>query len=512
MQLMNRWMYIRNGLVNRWLTRVALVVILAGFVASSSGCTIGRSPVTGDRRAYGYSWEQERKIGEQSDKQIIATYGVYDNEELSEYVESVGQLVLEHSDMRGPEVAERFRETPFTFRVLDSPILNAFALPGGYIYVTRGILAHMQNEAQLAVVLGHEIAHVAARHASQRKFEQSLGQIGLLGGAILGQEVLGLPAQQILNLGSTATQLLFLRYSRGDERESDDLGVEYAAKAGYEVSEGAGFFGVLERMGEQQEGGLPTWMSSHPDPGNRAETIRQLAERWNEQLETDMTRVDQEEFFGRLDNIVLGSDPRQGFVRGSSFYHPELAFQFGVPAEWKVSNQPAQVQMIGPNEQAALIFQIAQDASSPQDAARSLTQQQGIVAVGEQQLEINNMPAHELVARFSQQGQTYRLLITAIELEDTIYRFVGYTSESRFANYRDTFRSSSRSFDRLTDPDLLNVQPTRLQITAADQTSPLRDLLPAELPSDLTAEGLAIMNQRELDETIEAGTPIKTVP
>lgn len=504
-------MQYRRIRITRWINQLICAAFLAGFAVSTSGCTIGRSPITGDRRAYGYSWSQERQIGEQSDKQIIATYGAYDDEELSEYVESVGQRVLEHSDMRGPDVAEQYRETPFTFRVLDSPILNAFALPGGYVYVTRGILAHMQNEAQLAVVLGHEIAHVAARHASQRKFEQSLGQIGLLGGAILGQEMLGLPAQQILNLGSTATQLLFLRYSRDDERESDDLGVEYAARAGYEASEGAGFFNVLERMSAQQEGGLPTWMSSHPDPGNREETVRQLAEQWRNQLETEMTRVDQEEFFEQIEGVVLGNDPRQGFTRGDSFYHPEMAFQFQVPSNWEVSNQPAQVQMMGSDEQAALIFQIAQDATSVQDAALSLTRQQGIVAVGEQRLEINNMPAHEVVARLSQQGQIYRLLITTVEMEDTIYRFVGYTSEARFPDVRDRFQTSSRSFNRLTDPELLNVQPTRLQISPAAQTATLRELIPADLPSGITAEGLAIMNQQELDQTIEAGTPLKTV-
>jgi predicted Zn-dependent protease len=487
------------------------LLLLAGFTASSIGCSIGRSPVTGQRRAYGYSWAQERKIGQEADEQITAAYGLYDEEELASYVETIGQRVLEHSDMRGPDVAEQFRETPFTFRVLDSPILNAFALPGGYIYVTRGILAHMQNEAQLAVVLGHEIAHVAARHASQRKFEQSLGQVGLLGGAILGQEMLGLPAEQILDLGSAATQLLFLRYSRGDERESDDLGVEYAAKAGYEVSQAAGFFSVLKRMSDQQEGGLPTWMSSHPDPGNRAETMFELADRWNDRLDTDMTTVGQDPFFQRIEGIVLGEDPRQGFTREGSFYHPELAFQFEVPSNWAVANQPSQVQLIDPDQQAAIIFQIAREAGSPRAAAMQLTQQQGVVTVSEEARQINDLPAHEVVARLTQQGQVYRLVITAIELDDTIYRFIGYSGEAVFPNYRELFRSSAQSFDRLTDSELLNTQPRRLQITVVEQANTLRELLGKELPSNVTLEALAIMNQRELDETIGAGERIKTV-
>src|SRR5699024_8842377 len=197
-----------------------------------TACTIQKSPVTGDRRAYAYSWEQEKKIGAKADKQIQQQFGVYQNKALQSYVDDVAQSVLAVSDMRDEGTPEKYRTTEFHFRVLDSPIVNAFALPGGYVYVTRGLLAHLENEAQLAVVLGHEIGHVAACHASQSAFERQLGQIALIGGAVAGQEILGIPGQQLLNLGSTATQYLFLSYSRDDERESDRLGVEYAAKQG----------------------------------------------------------------------------------------------------------------------------------------------------------------------------------------------------------------------------------------------------------------------------------------
>src|SRR5690606_24269632 len=141
-----------------------------------------------------------------------------------------------------------------------------FALPGGYIYVTRGLMAHVQNEAQLAVILGHEVGHVAARHASKRAFQQQLGTIGLIGGAI-GGELLGLPGGQILEAGSTITQLMFLSYGRDDERESDLLGVEYAALNHYEAAEGAHFFETLKRISESAGQEIPSFLSSHPDPG-----------------------------------------------------------------------------------------------------------------------------------------------------------------------------------------------------------------------------------------------------
>lgn len=206
--------------------RIALITIAALFV---SFCVVQRSPVTGTKRAYGYSWEKEVQIGKQADQQIQQQYGIYDDEELLNYVKDVGREVLAVSHMRRADTPEQYKNTEFHFRVLNSPVVNAFTLPGGYVYVTRGLLAHLENEAQLAVVLGHEIGHVAARHASQLAFEQQVGKLALLGGAIAGQELQGVPGGEILDLGSQAAQYLFLKYGRDDEWESDRLGVEYAA-------------------------------------------------------------------------------------------------------------------------------------------------------------------------------------------------------------------------------------------------------------------------------------------
>ncbi|WP_243664303.1 M48 family metalloprotease, partial [Rhodothermus marinus] len=144
------------------------LLVFSILIVFAEGCAVSTNPVSGRRRLYGYSWAEERRIGQEADRQIVAQYGLYDDPELAAYVDSLGQVILAHSHLRRPNTPKEFRETPFVFRVLDSPVVNAFALPGGYVYVTRGLLAHLNNEAQLAVVLGHEIGHVAARHASQR--------------------------------------------------------------------------------------------------------------------------------------------------------------------------------------------------------------------------------------------------------------------------------------------------------------------------------------------------------
>ena len=168
--------------------------ILLAMVTFSVGCvSLEHSPVTDSRRAYAYTWQQELELGREADEQIIDYYGMYNNDALTNYVSAIGERVLEHSHFRRDNTRAEYANIAFTFRVLDSPVVNAFALPGGYNYVTRGLLAHMTSEAQLAMVIGHEIAHVAARHASQQALRQQAGQILLIGTAVLGEELLGIP-------------------------------------------------------------------------------------------------------------------------------------------------------------------------------------------------------------------------------------------------------------------------------------------------------------------------------
>ena len=158
----------------------ALSLVLT--VLLHAGCTTGIVPATGENRFLGYTWQEETAIGKQSSKQITALFGLYRDPQLERYVTEVGNRVLATSHLRRPGTAEEFRNTPVTFTILDSPIINAMALPGGYIYVTRGMLAYLNNEDQLASVLAHEIGHVAARHAARQAWQQQIGQGLLLGG------------------------------------------------------------------------------------------------------------------------------------------------------------------------------------------------------------------------------------------------------------------------------------------------------------------------------------------
>ncbi len=474
-----------------------------------NGCvSLEINPVSGNKRAFGYSWEQEEQLGAEADKEIVAQYGLYDNQELSNYVSELGQSLLEVSHLRREDTPKKFRETEFTFRVLNSPVVNAFALPGGYIYVTRGLLAHLNNEAQLAVVLGHEIGHVAARHASQRAMEQQVGQIAIIGGAVLG-ESLGFDGGNILQLSSQTAQLMFLKYGRDDERESDALGVEYSAMKNYVAAEGADFFTSLKRISESQGGGVPTLLSSHPDPGEREKTIPELAEKWKEKG-YEQTILDKDEFMGMIENIIFGNNPREGFEREGMFYHPDLQFQFPVPAGFKVYNQPSAVVMVNDDQTAISQFTIDSRNSTPQSSVQAFLDQDGITAIDQSNYSQNGMNGYQaMAAAMTRDSTELRLKLTAIEYDGNIYRFLSYTTAAQFASYEERFSSILAGFSELTDQDILEIQPVRLLITRTSRTGNFSSFLPESLPMNIEPLDVAIINQVELDQEIEEGMILK---
>lgn len=490
----------------------SLVPVLLLVLTVGTGCvSTGTNPVTGNTRAYGYSWQEEMKLGAQADEQIQSQYGVYDDEELQEYVDEVAQEVLAESHMRRPDTPERFRSAEFEFRVLDSPIINAFALPGGYVYVTRGLMAHLNNEAQLAMVLGHEIGHVAARHSSQQAARQKFTQGLLLGGAVAGQVAFGgNVAENVMGVGGQAAQLLSLSYSRDNERESDRLGVEYAVRAGYDGAEGAAFFESLDRVREQSGQSIPTWQSTHPDPGARQQTIPELAQTWRKKVDEPATTINQDAYYGSLEDIVLGKNPRQGFAEDGVFYHPELAFRFSIPSRWTVQNQPRQVALVQPDQSAYMVFTFA-EAETPDAAARKFAGQEGLTVLDRQSTSVNGNDARRLLAEGkTQQGQVVRLLTYFIAYGENVYQFQGATSADRYDAYRPDFEQTMTSFARLTDSEKLNRQPARITIRTADREGGFRSFVDTDaLPSDMTEEDLAIINQLEVDQVVAPGRPLK---
>jgi predicted Zn-dependent protease len=481
-----------------------LLFLFAGLIYI--GCTTGIVPATGEKRYLGFSWQEEVKIGQEASKEIASLFGIYQDAKLERYVEEVGQRVLAVSHLRRPGIDEEIRRTPVTFRVLDSPIINAMALPGGYIYVTRGMMAHLNNEDQLASVLAHEIGHVSARHAARQAWQQRLGQGLLLGGALLGQG-LGLPADQILNIAGMAAQLIFLRYSREDELEADRLSVEYCSLAGYDAEKVTGFFRTLARIEEKEGQGLPNFLSTHPNPGNRIEQITQLAAKWRPQRAP--APVDSDRYVAATNGLVVGEDPRQGFVEGSIFYHPDLRFRFPVPRGFKVINQPTQVMMVESQNRAIMGF-TSTGEKSLQSAVSKFLSQPGLKVIDRGGTRSGGLPAFFVIADAQmQKGQVVRLLAYFVEYRGTVYHFIGYTSPQLFGSLRSVFLQTMQGFSELDDPAILNRKPARLRIIRAPESASFRTFIPRDLPAGMKPEDIAILNQIALDERIERGRPLK---
>jgi predicted Zn-dependent protease len=485
---------------NKLLARL-LMLLFAACVAYA--CTTDIVPATGERRYLGFTWQQEAEIGKQASKEVASLFGLYRDPKLEQYVNDVGKRVLATSHLRRPGASEQIRNTPVTFGILDSPIVNAMALPGGYIYVTRGMLANLNSEDQLATVIAHEIGHVAARHAARQAWQQQIGQGLLLGGAILGQG-LGLPAQNLLSLGSMAAQLIFLRYSREDELEADKLGVEYASAARYDPAEVIPFFRTLERMQEKEGQGMPSFLATHPNPGDRIQRIRQMLG-----SSARNGRVADARYLRTVDGIVLGEDPRHGFVEGNVFYHPELRFRFPVPRGFKVVNQPAQVVMVEGQNRAILGF-TASGEKSADAAAAKFASQQGLRVLDRSRTRSDGLPASIVIADGQMQnGQVVRVMAYFVEFHGAVYHFLGYSSAQAFNAYRPVFLQTMQGFGEVREARILDRQPVRLELLSVSRPGRFRDLIPRTLPAPFTVEEVAILNQVEPNDEIDSGRTLK---
>ncbi|MDQ8186933.1 M48 family metalloprotease [Pelagicoccus sp. SDUM812002] len=483
---------------------VSTIALLLG------GCATEPSLYTGETGYYAYTWEQELKLGRESDAGIVQQMGLYQDDALAAYIRDIGKDLLQYSAIKAVGAPEIYQNTEFTFRLLDSDVVNAFALPGGYIYVTRGLLAHLKNEAQLAVVIGHEITHVEARHASKQALKRQLGQIGLVAGAVIGEQVAENKefARDMVNLGGELFQLATLKYGRDAERESDLHGVEYAAKAGYAAAEGSEFFRSLDRISEKSGQSIPSWMSSHPDPGEREKTIQELAKQWSPSIGAQAPVVGQQRFLEMIDGLVVGQNPRNGYSDGQRFYHPDLRFQFDKPAGWSLQNESGAVYLTDANRSVMLAFTIAKE-SSPLEAAQAFISKLSIEPTYAQDSRVNGMPAYVVEGTVSNQTGTLMLNSTFIQMGDKVFTFLGYGTSASFPAQAQTIRGVAGSFDNLTNPDILNIQPHRIAIESAARTAPFKDLLPERLPPGTDTHDWAIMNQVELDQTIERGQLVK---
>jgi predicted Zn-dependent protease len=272
------------------------------------------------------------------------------------------------------------------------------------------------------------------------------------------------------------------------------------------------FFRTIARIGESSGSAVPTFLSTHPNPANREQRVAQLTKEWQQKVPGPKGGNDRAAYLRRIDGLVFGEDPRQGFVEGGYFYHPQLRFQFSVPSGWKLANQPKQVQMINQEQNAAMLFTVGKGASS-QAAAEAFAQNNQARVLRNGAKQVNGMRAYVLIsevqAQSAQNGGTVRVLSYFIEKDNSIYVFHGYTSAQIFEGAASTFERVMESFDQLRNQAALNKQPRRVKIMTADQPGDLRQVLTrAGVKQDELAE-IAILNGMELQDRLQAGALIK---
>jgi len=473
------------------LKRRAACLVLSCFLAS---CAV--NPVTGKRELNLLSERQEIQLGAQSDPTIVAQFGLYDDPEISAFVEKVGH--------RMAKISHRPNLT-FYFRVLDSPVINAFALPGGYVYFTRGILAYMNSEAELAGVLGHEIGHITARHGAKAYTRAQLAQVGFAAGYVLSSTF-----RQFSDLAAQSLGLLFLKFSRDQERQSDGLGVEYSTKIGYDATDMSHFFGTLSRMRAESGQSLPDWASTHPNPEQREAKTLQLAKEAQAKAGRKSFKKARQSYLKLIDGIVFGDDPRQGFVEKGYFYHPTLDFQFPFPRDWQLRNTAQQVEMSDQAQTVGILFRLAEEATARKAAEKFLIDSKATLLQSDVK-RIHGMTAEIRESTLDTKQGTVRVLSYFIQKGRQVYAFFGFGTPANFNKHLSSFKYVMENFDRLRNQQARNVKPTRVKVVRVKRAGTLKDFLAKYASSAMPTDKLALLNGMSLTDRVKPGDFIKVV-
>lgn len=441
-------------------------------------------------------------MGKSYDPQVVAEFGLYDNPQMQQFISEKGMAMARTSHR--PNL-------PWSFKLVDSDVVNAFAVPGGFVYFTRGIMAHFNNEAQFAGVLGHEIGHVTARHTvAQQSRQQLLGGLAIAG-MILSPE-LASQGESVMQ----GMQLLFLKYGRDAESQSDKLGVEYSTGIGYDAKEMAGFFSTLDRLSGGAENRIPTFLSTHPDPLNREQNVQQLAQQY-QAVDTQNEKYDvgRDRYLRMIDGMIYGEDPKQGFVEGGSFYHPELRFQFKIPGQWQLINSPTMVQMVSSDQKSVMQLRLAQGTDT-QAAAQQFAQESKINVASSSNQSINGNPATTILGDIVQtdqqsgQSQTIRVMASFISYGGNIYMMLGMALAQDFNRHSRDIEYSIGTFSQLTNQAMINRQPERLKIVTNPRAQSLQQaLLGAGVPQTRLNE-FAILNGMQLKDQMPQGMLFKS--
>jgi predicted Zn-dependent protease len=480
------------------------------FIAAlASGLALGgcaTNPVTGRSDIVTMSAAQEVEIGRKMHPQILQQYGRYSDEALQAYVNDIGQRIA---------AASHLPNLQFTFTVLDSEEVNAFALPGGFVYVTRGILAYLNSEAELVAVLGHEVGHVTARHAVRQQTGATAAGVGAtLIGVLTG-------SGDLANLANFAGTALVRGYGRDMELEADSIGAEYLDRLGYapeamiDVVRLLKNQEMLEVQIARQEGREPRVyhgvFSTHPDNDTRLKEVVASAGKTG----TGEARPDgRDAYLKRIEGMPLGPSREQGVVRGSRFYHGTLGMTVAFPSGWAVQNLPRKVVATSPQKDAMLQLTAVPpppDVKPRELLARSLP---GVPLSGGEPLEVNGLGGYTAIARdvALPWGNRGPARYAVIYYNGLAYVFTGATRLSSALGASDPlFMSSIKTFRRLRDNELKLAEPNRIRLIKATPQTRIAALASASPIEKYPTERLRLLNDLYPDKEPTPGQWLKVV-
>lgn len=471
---------------------VAALTVLTTLVGA---CAV--NPVTGKSQISLISPAQELEIGREGYGPVIREYGLYEDAELRAYVNAVGQKLARVSHLPDLE---------WHFTILDDPTVNAFAMPGGYIYITRGILVYLNSEAQLAGVLAHEIGHVTRRHSASQLTQQQLYGAGVALGSIISPTF-----QRYSGVAQTALGLLFLKYSRSDETQADELAVEYATKAGYDPREIPAVYAMIRRISDQSGQRLPGFLATHPDPGDRERITGELATQ--AVVGKGTLSINRDGHLAQADGVLFGHDPRQGYFDGDHYYHPNLGFQMTFPTGWKHFDSHSSVAAEEPNQAAVMQLSAAEGAGdlSPTAYVASLKTNGAIRSSNGANEAIGGYAAwvgHMIVGA---EGQPPTTLDAAFVRKGTsLFQFLGRSASLGDAHEGRIF-AAIRSFRALTEAARINVTPDRVRLRTVSTAGTFDAVARSLGAAAADVETDAIMNQVLATDRVAAGTRLKIV-
>jgi predicted Zn-dependent protease len=492
--------------------RLLIALLLVTALALPSACSRVVNPATGQTEFTAMSPAQERQIGQEQHPQVLMQFGgAYDDPELQSYVTRIGDGLAAISEL--PKL-------DFTFTVLNSEVINAFALPGGYVYITRGLLALADNEAELAGVMAHEIGHVTARHSAQRHSRGVVAQGGLAIGTILaGVLGGGLAADLVQHAGGLGAEAYLAGYSREQEFQADELGVRYMARAGYDPTAMSSFLEKLEHndqlmrrlAGRDEADPASSWFATHP---RTPERVLRAAEQASAATPGE-NRTGRDDYLEQIDGMVYGEDPSQGFVRGRTFVHPELRFAFDAPPGYRIVNTPAAV--IGQAQNSLMKFDAVRVPAGRDVGAylaRDWAQELGAGRLANvAQSQVNGMPAASAVApgRLGN-GQQVTVALAALGAgSGQVYRFMFVSPGPMSSAQANAYQATVNSFRRLSADEPAALQARRLRVVMVEQGQDAEDLARRMAVDSLPREQFDLLNGLEAGDSLSPGEKVKLV-